>query len=160
MGQKSVKGSTVLIRNLILAGMALFAGGVIYVLLRTSEPLFFHWADRLGIGGILMQLRNSGGLSENELPSWFNYSLPDGLWAFAFSLIMTSVWSGTHARIRNFWMASIPVFILGFEFTQMLGSVPGIFCLVDIAFCSTGVVLGMLLGDTKLKETQNENALI
>lgn len=132
--------------KIILALVALFAGGAIYLLLRDPVPPIFQW----------IQLRNPGWLSGSTPPSWLNYSVPDGLWAFAYALLISSIWSGSPTRTRIIWLLSIPLFVLGFEFTQLLGFIPGTFCPVDLAFCTAGLVLGIFVGDLKPKKAHHE----
>ena len=155
-GKGAVPGAFLLTRNIFLAGLALLTGGAIYIFLRSSDPLFFQWADSLGIGKILVLLRNTGWFSGAKLPSWVNNALPDGLWAFAYALLITSIWSGKRTRARTFWIASIPVLILGFELSQLSGVVPGTFCLADLAFCTTGLILGIPLGSQKPNKPRHE----
>ena len=133
-------------RKLLLATAAILGGSAIYLLLRPRELLFFQW-----IG-----LRDPGWLSRFTLPDWIIYSLPDGLWAFACALLISALWSDSRTRLRIFWLAVIPVFVLGFECSQLLPQIPGTFDPVDIAFCCAGLVLGICIGDLKPKLTHHE----
>lgn len=151
-----VTGNVALTGKILLAGLALFAGGAIYIFLRSSDPLFFQWVEHMGMGGSFTWLRNTGWLSETDVPSWFRYALPDALWAFAYALLISSIWSGSHSPIRYFWLASIPVLILGFEFAQLAGLLPGTFCPVDLTFSVTGLILGIYLGILNPNAPENE----
>ncbi|KPL20420.1 MAG: hypothetical protein AMS23_10985 [Bacteroides sp. SM1_62] len=86
------------------------------------------------------------------LPEWFVYSLPNGLWAFAYALLITVIWSGSRTWLRYFWMASIPVLVLGYEVLQYAMIIPGTFCIKDIALGIAGLSLGIFAG-YKLSES-------
>jgi len=143
--------SAILTGKILLAALALTAGGAIYIFLRSTDPLFFKWAEIFGMDGFFSRLRSAGGLSETNLPIWFRYALPDGLWAFAYALLISAIWSGSTSRLRWFWMISIPVLILGFEFAQLTSLVSGTFCLLDLSFSTAGLVLGVFLGTSNPK---------
>jgi hypothetical protein len=107
---------------------------MIYLLLRTAEPATPDW-----------------------IPNWFVYSLPDGLWAFAYALFITNIWSGSRSRLKIFWMSTIPVLVLGFEFLQYAGIVRGTFCLQDLALGIMGIIAGVFFGLNNLKLNHHEN---
>jgi hypothetical protein len=82
---------------------------------------------------------------ENQLfPDWMVYSLPNGLWAFAYALIITRIWGRNKSWPRIIWLASIPALVLGFETLQFWGIVHGTFCLQDLALGLTGIILGII----------------
>jgi hypothetical protein len=113
-------------RSIVLALAALSGGLAIYLLLRI--PGWHH---------------------KSIVLSWLVYSLPDGLWAFAYALLISSIWANSRTRVRSFWLASIPVPVLGFELAQKSGMIPGTYDPVDLIFCSVGIVAGILAGKLK-----------
>jgi hypothetical protein len=128
--------------SIFLASLAVFIGGLIYILFRPSEHIFFGWISPAGsLSPVFCRI----------LPEWFVYSLPNGLWAFAYALLITRIWSGSRSWLRYFWMASIPLLVLGFEILQFPGIIPGTFCFEDIALGIMGLMLGIFIGNMKTK---------
>ncbi len=128
-----------------LSALALFFGGLIYILFRTSDFIFFNWIRAAGLGK-WFNLARSYSLSSSPLPDWLIFSLPDGLFAFAYALLITGIWAGSKSWLRYFWMASIPVFILGYELMQYAGIVKGTFCIQDLVMETTGLFTGIIIG--------------
>ena len=137
-----------------LSAFALWLGGIIYLLLRSSEHVFFRWISAAGIEKWFMLARHHTHSLNLHLPEWIVFSLPNGLWAFSYSLLITCIWSGSKSRLRYFWMASIPVLVLGYEVLQYAGIIHGTFCIQDIAFGVAGLIGGILLG---IKTTKSKN---
>ena len=77
------------------------------------------------------------------------YSLPDGLWAFAYTIIIIAIWKGNKSYLRFFWYVSIPTLIFGFELLQLSGKFPGTFCIHDLAFCLAGIIAGIIIAKNK-----------
>ncbi|MFY9154433.1 MAG: hypothetical protein WAO52_20610 [Prolixibacteraceae bacterium] len=142
----------------VISALSLFLGGLIYLFLRPSEFLFFRWIDALGFENWLKISRQSTHFLIPFFPDWIIYSLPDGLWAFAYALLISVIWSESKSRIKYLWMVSIPVLVLGFEFLQIGGMISGTFCIQDIAFGLAGIISGILIGSnlTKLKNHEKE----
>lgn len=130
--------------NLSVAGLAIIAGGLVYIFCRPGDFQFFEWINSLGFGNLLSTLRSHPLPAVLNLPDWFCYSLPDGLWAFAYTLIILTIWSGSKSVARYFWYASIPLFVLGSELLQLSGTVRGTFTLNDIFWLSLGLLAGAL----------------
>jgi hypothetical protein len=80
------------------------------------------------------------------LPKWIVYSLPNGLWAFAYALLITGIWSDSKSCVKYFWMGSIPVLVLGFEILQYPGIIRGTFSMQDIALGIAGITVGIIVG--------------
>lgn len=141
-----------------LTAFALLAGGIIYIIFRSSEPLFFTWTNSTQAIHWINIIRNSSLSLSKVLPEWIVYSLPDGLWAFGYSLLITGIWSGSKSLLRYFWFASIPLLVLGFEFLQFARLIPGTFCLQDIALGIAGIVIGIMVGIRIIKPDYHEKA--
>ena len=132
--------------SIFLSGLALFIGGLIYILLRPSEHIFFEWFSRAGLENWVDTARAVSPVLGRLFPDWIIYSLPNGLWAFAYALLITTIWSGSISSIKYLWLASMPVLVLGFEFMQYPGIIPGTFCMQDIALGLAGLSLGIFIG--------------
>jgi hypothetical protein len=137
--------------SIFLSSLAIILGGLIYILFRPSEHIFFRWISLSGLGHLISPARSLSQVFCRLLPEWFVYSLPNGLWAFAYALLITGIWSGSRSWLKYFWMASIPLVVLGFEILQFPGIIPGTFCFQDIVMGLMGLILGILIGNTKTK---------
>ena len=104
--------------HVIISAIALLAGGMVYILFRPSEHVFFSWISATGFDNWFNLARNSSLPSRPLVPEWIVYSLPDGLWAFAYALLITVIWSGSKTWLRYLWLASIPLLVLGYEILQ------------------------------------------
>jgi hypothetical protein len=144
--------------HICLSAFALLAGGIIYIIFHSSEPLFFSWINSTGAIHWINIIRNSSLSLSKFLPEWIVYSLPNGLWAFSYSLLITGIWSGSKSSLRYFWFASIPLVVLGFEFLQFARLIPGTFCLQDIALGIAGIVIGIMVGIRIIKPDHHEKA--
>lgn len=144
---------------LFLSALAVSLGGTIYIFLRPSEHVFFGWISAVGSDRWLSLARHNPILAGPLFPEWFVFSLPNGLWAFAYSLLITSIWSGSKSWLKYFWMTSIPVLVLGFEILQYAGVIPGTFCMQDMAMAGAGISMGFIIGSKKIKNNSDEKAL-
>jgi hypothetical protein len=130
----------------LFAFLAVLSGGLVYVFFRPVEPLFFTWVDDVGAGNMLSNIRRFTLPLIGYIPEWVLFSLPGGLWAFAYALIIAAIWSGSKSWLRYFWFATIPVLVLGYELLQITNILPGTFCFHDIAFCLAGIIIGISFG--------------
>ncbi|MFH0759189.1 MAG: hypothetical protein V2B15_18015 [Bacteroidota bacterium] len=142
--------------TIFLAGSALLLGAFIYIFLRPSESLFFNWMHAIGLDRWLKYLRLHSLSQIPQVPTWIVYSLPNGLWAFAYALLIKNIWSGSKSWFNYFWTASIPVLVLGFEILQYAGIIHGTFSLQDIAFSLAGLTLGIFAGIKISKRKHHE----
>jgi hypothetical protein len=141
-----------------LSILALLLGVIIYILFRTSEPVFFNWIRAVG-SDRWFNIARQKSLSLNLLlPEWIVFSLPNGLWAFSYALLITGIWSGRKSWLRTFWMASIPVLVLGFEILQYAEVIPGTFCMNDIAMGIAGLTIGIMVGIKTINPKNHEKA--
>ncbi len=144
--------------QIIISAIALLAGGMVYILFRPSEQVFFRWISALGFDSWFNLARNSSIPSSLIVPQWVVYSLPGGLWAFAYALLITAIWSGSKSWLKYFWMVSIPILVLGYEILQLAGIIPGTFCIQDIAFGIIGLTAGIFVGTKIIKPDYHEKA--
>ena len=142
--------------HLLFITVALILGGLIYILFRTHEPQFFTLFTKFGLDNWLNSVRQSSLSASAILPKWVIFSLPNGLWAFAYTLLILVIWSGSKAKIRYFWLITIPVLVLGFEALQYTGTIQGTFCIQDIIFGVLGISIGILIGN---KITKNHEKI-
>ena len=125
--------------------LALMTGGFIYIFLRPVPPLFFGLLELSGLSGLLDAVRLTTLTITPMVPDWVVYSLPQGLWAFAYAVIIMGIWKNRHAWISYLWLSTIPLLVFGFEGLQYTGVVRGTYCLLDMLFGMGGIVLGVIL---------------
>lgn len=127
--------------SIILFSLAF--GLLIYLLFRqTTSPLFI-WVAQFGWADVLNHSRNL--VSEVPLPSWFIYSLPDGLWMFAFILFMMTIWDFSFQGVGKVWVILSVMIGISFEICQVFLSGIGTFDWMDMIFLSVGALLPILL---------------
>jgi hypothetical protein len=139
-----------------ISTLALLLGGIIYILFRVSEPLFFQWIRAAGSDKWFDIARQNLLPLGQHLPEWIVFSLPNGLWAFAYALLITGIWSGSKSWLRYCWIASIPLLVLGYEVLQFPGIIPGTFSIQDIALGITGLTSGIFVGIKTTKSNHHE----
>jgi hypothetical protein len=137
--------------SLLIAFLAVISGGLVYVFFRPGEPLFFTWADEIGAGNLLPHIRRFTLPLIDFIPNWILFSMSSGLWAFAYALIIASIWSGSKSGLRFFWFATIPILVFGYELLQLTDILPGTFCLLDLAFGLAGIIIGIRIGFNKFR---------
>ncbi len=148
------------IRNyifLLLPALALILGGCIYMYLRPSEHVFFRWLRIIGLENLLSP--NSRPTTNLLFPDWFVYSLPNGLWAFAYASLITWIWAGNKSWIRIIWMVSVPLAVFGFEMFQYFNIIRGTACLQDLVAGLLGICLGIIVGKLTNTSKRNEKAI-
>jgi len=131
---------------IILATTSLFSGGLIYLFLRPSNQLFYQWFGFSEMESWHFLVKDKLLFLNHFLPDWLIYSLPNGLWAFSYTLLIVTIWKGSKSAAKYFWLASIPILILGYELLQLTGFHSGTFCLQDILLGMSGILLGIITG--------------
>jgi len=131
---------------LLLSIITTTLGGIIYILFRPTDPIFFEWIKTVGLSHELTKLRDLEFLLKNRIPEWIIYSLPNGLWAFSYAALITHIWWRSPSILKFFWMTTIPALILGYEFLQLTEILRGTFCWYDLTFGVAGIISGMGFG--------------
>ena len=130
-------------RRVLLIGhiLSIIAGSLIYIMFRTTSLRMFNWFDTLGLNHQILSLRNINIEVVEKLPSWFKYSLPDGLWVFSYVCLILLIWSESEVKKYLFWVLVIPSIAIISEFGQLANILPGTFDPVDIIFYLLGTFL-------------------
>ena len=131
---------------ILICVSAIFLGGLIYIFLRNSDPLFFSWVGHFGLDNWMISLRQKFQVLELQFPHWFVNSLPNGLWAFAYACLIMLIWTDNRSWLRTIWISSIPVLVFGFELMQYFGLIKGTFSILDLVFGAGGIVIGYIAG--------------
>lgn len=117
-------------KDCLLSFLLIFLGGLIYVLYRPENILFFRVTDGLGITPLIDIARSN--VSRVILPSFVINSLPAGLWTASY-LIMMYVTTKYHTRRVKLMLAlPLPIMTIILEFMQLWGWCPGTFDLYDL----------------------------
>lgn len=116
-----------------MAGVLLLAaGGLTYILFRPAETLLIRLAGWLGMAGEMGRWREAAaGLAP---PEWVVCSLPAGLWALSYVLIIDSLTQGQPWKGRAVAISFVPLIGVGSELMQAFGLLPGTFDWLDLLF--------------------------
>lgn len=131
----------------ILSSISLFIGYSIYLGWRDKSPL-------IGLVDLEWQLRNQlrfNIIDFVHLPEWAVYSLPQGLWAFGFSLSMGAIWCVQNQKLRYLWLAASFFIVIFWEILQKYEVISGTFCWIDMIMGICGFGLGIVLLELKNK---------
>lgn len=141
--------------NILLSLIALVFGGIIYLVFRPGEFVFFQWIREIGLGSWLNFLKNQ--IPTTHLPRWLLYSLPDGLWAFAYSLLIFSIGHKSNSTLKYVWFLSIPLLVFGFEFLQYFELINGTFSVPDLFAGLAGILAEITIAQLINKTYRYEN---
>ena len=140
----------------VYAFLAVVTGGLLYLFFRPAPPLFLHWFGYFGPDDLLAAVRSRTLEITPLLPVWAVYSLPQGLWAFAYALIISCIWGKQRSAPACFWLATIPMLAVGFEMMQYAGVIRGTFCIADTVMSLCGIIPGAILGIKTAKNHTNK----
>ncbi len=130
---------------LILSFLSLAMGGMWYMALRQSPPVFVDFLADIGFAGWLAAFRQTFALFRKSIPEVLLYSMPNALWSFSYTLIMMDIWWRDTSRTRYFWLATIPVVVFGWEGLQYSNLVSGTGCFEDLIFSLLGLSAAFLM---------------
>ncbi len=130
----------------------LFFGGALYILFRSLNLRMFGWFSNIGLEHSIHSARQALFQLKNLLPHWTYYSLPDGLWVYAFTSALLILWDGK----LNGWLL-VP-FSTGpcFEIAQALHFFPGTFDIVDIFFTISALILSIIIITSKFNQNETK----
>lgn len=111
----------------------------------------FDWYYRIGLLNPINNLRESINLKANDIPHWFLYSLPDGLWIFSYISLMLFVWKNSVSFKSIVWILIIPILAIGSEVGQLLSFMSGTFDFTDLVFYILGTILPFLFYHKSIK---------
>ena len=110
----------------LISGLAsLLAGAVIYLLFRSKNLLGFELLDRIGMEPWADRIRSY--TADVKLPDVVVYSLPGGLWALGYILVIDSFFCNQSRSTRTLWASVIPLLGVFSEVLQGVGLLPGVF---------------------------------
>lgn len=134
--------------------LPLVLGCLIYVCFRVESMVMFKWFELLKINNFTSTIRGSTSFIKPFLPNWFLYSLPDGLWIYAFTSALIILWNGE----KTFWIL-LPLSIGFFlEVGQALNIINGTFDILDLIFTIVAFALSILF--FKHKFNKNDKTIL
>ena len=116
--------------KLISGVTSLLAGALIYLLFRSKNLLGFELLNRIGVGPWADRMRSY--TADVRLPDVFVNSLPGGLWALGYILVIDSIFGNQSRSTRIVWASVIPLLGVCSEVLQGVGLLPGVFDLWDL----------------------------
>lgn len=133
---------------LVLSLSCFGVGSLVYLLFRTTDLYMFVPLKMSGIYEPLIALRKS--LVNVILPDWIIYNLSDGLWLFAYMLLIESIWWLDSSHGKAVFLYSLPVFAVVVEVGQMLHCFPGTGDWLDITAYIIAIFLFIILKNQNL----------
>ena len=115
---------------LLASTLSMLLGGIIYLLWRPQTLVMFSWCKKIGVYGIVQQMRVALDFLKDVLPAWFIYSLPQALWCFSGLCCIHAIWNRKAGE--RFWIAVVFLFCLSVEVLQMFNVVSGSFDAFDL----------------------------
>lgn len=131
--------------------MPVVVGGLIYVAFRSQDHLLFHWANALGLTPAVSWLRAAAAPLSPPL-GWILYSLPDGLWLYAFAFFMASTWCERSLE-ASAWRLLPLALAVGSELAQVVGALPGTFDPMDLLTYAVAFLLAELTAARRLERS-------
>lgn len=122
---------------LSLAMSSLILGFSIYLLSRETSNILYQIAVYAGFRVEVDYLREL----VPALPSWFVYSLPDGLWMFSFSVLILLIWDFKRTPGALVWISLALITAVITECLQTTAILPGHYDGQDLAFISLAAFL-------------------
>ena len=116
--------------KLISGVTSLLAGALIYLLFRGKNLLGFMLLRRIGLEPWADRMRSY--TADIRLPDVVVDSLPGGLWALGYILVIDSIFGHQSRSTRIVWASVIPLLGVCSEVLQGVGLLPGVFDLWDL----------------------------
>lgn len=116
-------------------------GVLIYLLFRSESIRVFDYLTYVKLDKPLSIIRSFTLPLTQFIPDWIIYSLPDGLWLFSFSLIISEIWNKEDNIRFWFWTLLLPFTAIIWELGQALHVVSGTFDWIDAFIYSSVTVL-------------------
>ena len=126
-------------QSLFVALISLSLAGMIYILFRSTDMYMFLPVKACGGLSSLNEIRFA--FAGCHLPDWFLYSLPDGLWLYAYMLIVRCLWYNDNSVIKVLFLSVLPVFAITIEVLQFLSLYFGTGDIIDIVFYLVFILL-------------------
>lgn len=135
--------------------LAIWIGGLTYVVFRSRSLLMFSWFDQLGLTDAVASTRAKWGGMQTQIPAFLIMSAPFALWVLSYMLSIEAVWGPAKSRAKFLWKWSLPSAAIASEILQACGMLRGTFDANDLAAliiaASVGTLFPRLLASRKGK---------
>ena len=128
--------------QMVFGLLLILLGGLIYLSFRPTTLLLFHALDRMGLMLLITDWR--AWMSAYQPTEFVLYSLPGGLWAAAYILIILSLTGRAPLTQRVTIASMIPLAGIASELLQWGNLLPGIFDATDL-LCYTLPLLFLII---------------
>lgn len=118
----------------------LFLAAIIYLLFRPNETLVFQIFEVLNLDVLVLNCRVL--VRGVELPNWFVFSLPGGLWLLSFQNAISYL-NGWQKKTTFLLILFASLFGIGLEVLQWFEITDGRFDFIDIAFYFGATLLSL-----------------
>lgn len=130
-------------------------GGSLYIAFRSKTIRLFDWSERIGLAEPLYGFRSIIIPYKKDIPSWIYYSLPDGLWVYAFTSALIIYWNQEIEKVK-YWLL-IPFASGTFvEIAQGLKLLQGTFDFLDLAFTIVALILSVTINNYNFKQNEEQ----
>jgi hypothetical protein len=124
--------------------LAIWLGGLTYVVFRSRSLLMFSWFDQMGMTDAVTSMRAAWGGTETQIPAFLIMSAPFALWVLSYMLLIEAVWGPAKSRAKILWKWSLPAAAIASEILQACGMLRGTFDTNDLAALIFAASVGTL----------------
>ncbi len=142
-------------RLIVNSILSLLVGCFIYLFFRDPSLIFFGWIDDVGLSNSVMFFQETMSLTRTDLPNWFLYSLPDGLWLFSYVCIMLHVWRKSMRWMGFIWTLISPIIAVSFELSQLINPSLGTFDWSDLLFYTFATIIPFVIFRKRINFSPN-----
>ena len=129
MNNSKIKKALYFIFNVFLPTLV---GGLIYVLYRSDNILFFEWINFFGLLDCVIEARSFFNNNDLLISNFLTQNLPDGLWIYSFTSCLLLIW-GDKNTLNKYIYFFVPIALsIVSELCQLFHILPGTFDLLDI----------------------------
>lgn len=132
-----------LVHTVAISGLSVLLGGLIYVVWRPIPPAFITWIKNPELRGFISNFQYGIQSYIPVLPDWMLYSLPNVLWAFAYSFLICRLWHQHAGWAKWAWVSTALLLPIIWELFQHLHLMSGTFCWVDLSLGMVGAGFGI-----------------
>lgn len=134
--------------------LPILIGGSLYIAFRSKSIRLFDWFERIGLTESLHGFRSIIIPYKKDIPSWLYYSLPDGLWVYAFASALMIYWNQEIEKVK-YWLLVPIVSGVFIEIAQGLKLLQGTFDFLDLAFTILALILSVTI-NYNLKQNEGQ----
>ena len=133
----SVKSSRFI--TIFLAAICVFSCGLMYISFRPDTLKMFHWFKFFGILDWLEAAQHDPSV----VPDLLLYNVPDGMWLFAYSILVGCIWN---FKFQDCWMFILvmPFICISHEILQGIGIMHGTYDAYDVLAYVLAIIAGII----------------